>query len=602
MALVIHLLGTPHVERDGQEQPAPRGHKAWGLLAYLLLNRQPIGRATLCTLLFADAEDPLAALRWNLSVLRRLLGDASYLTGDPLTLPLSPDDRVDVRAVTAGTWPQVESVGGGGYELLDGMSFASAPSYEVWLETERRHIRGALEGQLHEASLTSLAAGEVARAADLAGRLVRLSPYDENYQALLVRALAAAGDGVGAARQVAACRALFQRELGIEPGPALGAAAATLTARPVVAAATGRAGTIAQLEAGEAAIAAGAVEAGLQCLRRALADAEELAAEDLQVRALSALGTALVHAVRGRDEEGATALHRALAVAAGRFPTVAAEVSRELGFVEFLRARYDRVEPWLVRAEAAAGDDQALRARVLTVRGSVLTDVGRYAPAMAALSAAVAVTTDVRHRSYALSMLGRAHLLRGELAVAGELLDRSLELAVTQGWTSFVPWPESLRAAVDLEHGDLDAAAERLEHAFALSCHVGDPCWEGMSGRGLGLLQGRRGDIDGAVQTLKDARARCTRLPDGYLWLDAFTLEAMCALAAAHGLPEGHVWALELGDIAARTGMRELAAWALLHRARLGEESVVPAAVDLAHRVDNPALKAAVEGWAGINT
>lgn len=594
MALVIHLLGAPRVERDGGEQQAPRGHKAWGLLTYLLLTRQPIGRATLCSLLFADAEDPLAALRWNLSVLRRLLGDASYLRGDPLMLSLSPADRVDVRAVTAGTWPQVASLGDVGHELLEGMSFASSPSYEVWLETERRHVRGALEGQLHEASLTSLAAGEGARAADLAGRLVRLSPYDENYQSLLVRALAAAGDGVGAARQVAACRALFQRELGIEPGPALGAAAATLTARPVTAAATGRAGTIAQLEAGEAAIAAGAVEAGLQCLRRALADAEELAAEDLQVRALAALGTALVHAVRGRDEEGATALHRALAIAADRFPTVAAEVSRELGYVEFLRARYDRVEPWLVRAEAAAGDDQAVRARVLTVRGSVLTDVGRYAPAMAALSAAVALTTDERHRSYTLSMLGRAHLLRGELVEAGELLDRSLELAVSQGWTSFVPWPESLRAAVDLEKGDLDPAAERLEHAFALGCHVGDPCWEGIAGRGLGLLQARRGDIDGAVQTLQDARARSTRMPDGYLWLDAYTLEAMCALAVAHGLAQAAGWVRELGDIAGRTGMRELAARALLHRVGLGEESVVQAAADLARQVDNPALAAAL--------
>jgi hypothetical protein len=39
-----------------------------------------------------------------------------------------------------------------------------------------------------------------------------------DFQALLVRCLAAAGDGIRAARQAAACRELFGRELGVQPG------------------------------------------------------------------------------------------------------------------------------------------------------------------------------------------------------------------------------------------------------------------------------------------------------------------------------------------------------------------------------------------------
>ena len=41
LALAIHLLGAPRVERDGGVAPAPRGHKVWGLLAYLVRSDAP---------------------------------------------------------------------------------------------------------------------------------------------------------------------------------------------------------------------------------------------------------------------------------------------------------------------------------------------------------------------------------------------------------------------------------------------------------------------------------------------------------------------------------------------------------------------------------
>ena len=55
---------------------------------------------------------------------------------------------------------------------------------------------------------------------------------------------------------------------------------------------------------------------------------------------LTALGMALVHNVRGRDEEGAAALHEALALAeAAGDREAAAKVCRELGFVEVQAGR-----------------------------------------------------------------------------------------------------------------------------------------------------------------------------------------------------------------------------------------------------------------------
>lgn len=587
MGVAVRLLGPPGVQVDGAPVPGPRGRKAWGLLAFLVLAPVPVPRQRLCSLLFADAEDPQAALRWNLSELRRVLGDPALLRGDPLR-PLSGVVAADTEALTRGS---AEEDPDPASELLEGWTFPSCPGFDVWLDAERRHLRRAARALVRERALGRLGQGDAVGAAALAARLVQDDPYSESSHALLVRSLAAAGDGVAAARHVAACRELLRRELGVEPGPALTAAAATMTDRPVASPAGGRPGVVAQLEAGEAALGAGAVEAGLQCLRRAVADAHDLPDDDeLEARALLALGTALVHSVRGHDDEGAAALHRALALAPADAPVVHV-AARELGYVEFLAGRYDRVEPWLVQAERGAGDDPAARAALLVVRGSSASDTGRYGDALVALTEAVSTTPDERRASYALSMLGRAHVLRGDLTDAERALERSLALAQRQSWTSFVPWPETFLAEVDLRRGDVSRAEARLEHAFALGCHVADPCWEGVSARGLGLVRAARGDVAGAVALLLDARVRALRVPDAYLWLDAYVLDALCEVAVQHGLPEAPSWAHELSRLASSTGMRELAVRGLSHRAALGDAAAGAAAAAAAADVDNPALQ-----------
>lgn len=571
--LAIHLLGRPHVERDGAAVPGPRGHKAWGVLAYLLVAERPPSRRELVSLLFGEADDPFAALRWNLSVVRRLLG-AAELAGDPARLSLPPGTFIDVETLTSGSWVEALEVPGIERELLEGIGFASSPAFEIWLVTERRHHGGAAEAVLREAALARLGTGDPRGAAELAARLVRANPLDENYQVLLVRSLAASGDGIAAARQVARCTELLRRELGVEPSPALAAAAQTVTASPTAGPVSGRAAAKAQLQAGQAAIAAGALEAGLQCLRRAVSDARAARDAELHAHGLVALGSALVHAARGQDEEAAAALHEALAVAL-RFDlaSLAAAASRELGYVEFLQGRYERAHGWLARGEALAGDDAAERGRIGSVLGSVLSDTAHYTAAVEQLREArrlSALAGDWRQASYTLSMLGRAHVLCGDLDAAATALDESLELARSENWVAFTPWPDSLRADVDLATGDFDAAAERYDHAFALGCQVADPCWEGIASRGIGLVAARRGQPQKAVEWLREARRRGARLPDAYLWVEAYTLDALCSLAVAQELPAAPAWVEELAELAGRTGMRELVARAYAHRARLG--------------------------------
>src|SRR5262245_27299749 len=275
------------------------------------------------------------------------------------------------------------------------MSFGSSPAFEIWLLTERRHLGATAEAVLREAALARLGAGDARAAADLAARLVQVNPLDENFQTLLVRSLAAAGDGLAATRQVIRCTELFERELGIEPSPELAAAAQTVVASPTAAPVGGRAAARAQLEAGDAAIRAGAVDAGVQCLRRAVVDARGAGDRVLHARALVALGSALVHATRGRDEEAAASLHEALVVAADPdLASSAAVASRELGYVEFLRGRYERAERWLERAAALAADDAAEQGRIASILGAVLTDTAHYERAIEELREALRLCSD----------------------------------------------------------------------------------------------------------------------------------------------------------------------------------------------------------------
>lgn len=592
MGLGVSLLGSPRVERDGAPVEAPRGNKTGGLLAYLLSSRMPPSRERVASLLFPEADDPLGSLRWALSVLRRQLGEGVSLGGDPLQLQLPAGAFVDVSVLAEGSWVEAITLPGLGHELLDGLAFRSSPGFELWLESERRHLAGAASGVLHQAALTLLSRGEGAAASRHAFELVRLNAFDENAHVLLVRCLRAAGDTRGAAQRVEACTELFRSELGIEPGPALRAAAvADVVVAPPVA---GRTVVLAQIEAGESALAAGALEAGLGRLRGAVASARASGGGEPLATALVALGGALVHAARGTDEEGVAALHEGttLAERVGR-RDLAATAWREISWVQFLRAQYDRaLESLATTATLAAGNDVEL-AWVDLIGGACRHDVADYPAAGELLRSAVerARSLDLAQPlGQALTLLGRFHLMRAEIEDAIHTLDQALAEAAARGMTAFVPWPEAFRGEIDLVLGDVDSAEARFEHAFALGCQVGDPCWESISLRGLGLVAARRGDSARALELLVEAPRACRRLPDTYLWIEAYGLDALCSLAVELRAESSGRWIEELEEATARRGIGELLLHASVYRARLGEPRALDLARSLAAGIDNPAL------------
>jgi len=597
-SLTIDLLGPPAVTRGGVRRPAPKGKKVWALLAYLIRSEAPISRERLASMLFADADDPLGALRWSLSELRRLIGDKDLLRGEPIMLDLSPDMRVDVDQVVRGTWREAASVDTIGGTFLEGLSFPNSPAFETWLLTERRHLANAGADVIREAAMSRLAAGAPEDAVSLATKLVEVDPLDESYQALLIRSLAASGDRPAARAQLEACRLLLSSELGVQPGPdvlnAVDAQAVSAQSSMV----SGRASAQAQLDAGRAAISAGAVDAGLMCLRRAVDDAHATPHRDLQASTLFALGSTLIHYPRGRDEEGSILLRQSIVVGeeAG-IGSLVAGAKRELGYVEMLRARYDRARAWLEDALTSVGDDVAEEVEIRTVLGGCMSDTAHYSEAIAELEKGIALAAEAgaeRQIAFAASFLGRALLLTGSIEEAQTTLMRAKETAEDEGWTSLVPWPESLLADCMVADGDLDRAMRAYEHAFALGCQLGDPCWEGMAARGIGLVKARQGKIEEAVDWLDDATTRCVRTPDAYLWIKAYCEDALCELAVTHQVEGAKRWVNDLESLAARTNMREYVARAYIHLHRLGDPSALAAAGLLVDQIDNPSLHAAL--------
>jgi DNA-binding SARP family transcriptional activator len=600
MSLAIHLLGRPRLERDGEALTGPRGHKAWGLLAYLILSRvRAPSREHFAELLFGGADDPLGSLRWNLAELRRALGPATLSHGST-ELVLRPDTFVDVGALVRGSPQEAVAIPGLGRELLEGMEFGNSPAFETWLLGERRRLLGAAEAALHEASLDRMAAGEAAAAVALASRLVELNPYDENFQELLVRSYSEAGDREAAKRQVSACVALFRAEYAKEPGAGVfRAAEASRPARVPVAGPAGKQAARARLEAGRSAINAGSFDPGVRSLARAAAEAKACGARELEAESWLALGTALVHSARGRDEEGADALLRASSLAEERgLGDLAAAAHRELAYVDILQARYARCAQRLQRAAALADSDEE-RAGVEAMLGLAAADTGAHERALVHLRRSVELAERAGSRqqaAFSLSFVGRSHFLREELGDARAALERSLALARETKWVAFEPWPESWLAEADLAAGELPAGRERFKHAWALASELGDPCWEGAAGQGLGRIACREGRVPAGLRFLEEARRRAASFPDAYVWVEAYALAQLASAAVEAGHRRAREWVEDLTSLAARTGMRELAVRAYLLHAGLGDRSSLDSAAILVAEVENPALRGRIHG------
>ena len=587
MNLAVQLLGRPQLTRPSGPAYQFRSRKSWAVLAYLMLGERPPTRARLAALLFSEADDPGRALRWCLAEIRRGLGEDGSVDGEPVVLTLSQSVSTDIDIILRGGWRRAIELPELGADLLEGIGFPGADSFAIWLLSAQRRIAAASEALLHEGALGSMSRGDVDAAIGLAVRAIGMNPLDEHHHALLIRLYRMAGDDARAAKQFAACTEILDRELGVAPGPAVLAALQEVRSPPSGTA--DRATVEALIEAGSTAVAAGAVQPGVQSLRTAVRLADEADIAALRVESRITLAEALVHSLRGYDEEGLAELYEADQIALDNDLLGAlSRIRAEIGYVDFLRARYDRAFVRLtdtLRLPPAAAASMTTSAKATTYLGAVASDQADYSRAIELLTRAIDLSRsggDLRMEIYALSMLGRVHLFLGDLDAAATTLDTSIELAERDHWLAFLPWPQALRGEVQLSRRDTTGASGYFQQSFARACQLGDPCWEGISARGLALVADALGDSDTAFRTLADARLRSNRHADPYVWLDGYILDAQCTLGRRHAHPDTARWVAELRSLSSRTGMRELTIRSLLHGAALGNAPDAAAAELLA--------------------
>jgi tetratricopeptide (TPR) repeat protein len=288
-------------------------------------------------------------------------------------------------------------------------------------------------------------------------------------------------------------------------------------------------------------VSAGAVDAGIECLRRAASDAESAGDDELLSRCLTELGTTLVHSIRGFDDEGSVILENAasLAVQVGATPT-AAKARSELAYVDLLAGRRTSVVAHLDDARELAGSDGALLATIAGFAAMNLSDWGRGDDVEARWFEAVdlARSADVRRRLiWTLGIGARTMYRRGRFDDALAWAHEAIELAEQERWTAFRPWPEAWIAHARLAAGD-DPAEVRagVETTFALAKQLQDPCWEGVSAKMLGLTYVAEGDYETGLSWIANAGLWCSRVSDAYHWVE---VDALCAESRA---------ALESGD------------------------------------------------------
>ena len=587
----IRLLGPPTIEASGTTPPQPKGRKAWAVLAYLALQPEGISRSRTARFLFPDAADPLGALRWNLSELRRTLSGVA-ISGDPLRLAFVPPwrcDALELVGTASGHDLDLRRFNG---QLLEGLTFADSPVFDSWLADQRYRLENCVQSLLYEGALAALASGTPADAVELATLALRRDPFHADCTAVLVKALVALGEHRRAREEVTKCGDLYHRELGlplpVEVRRALSDSVPVADPELHATVATVRS----YLDAGSASLSAGAVDRGLDQLRLAVVLAQRTVDRHLVAESLVTLAGALIHQAGGRGAEVADFLHRALsAEAPDGVSRTAAAAFRELGYLSVQRGVPDRAAGWLERAMQAAQGIPDEQARILAIQGMLASDTAHYGDAVTAFTESGRLAKAVRNRrqqAFSEALLGRVQLLRGELELAAACLDRALDWIAEEHWTAFEPFVAGVRGETYLAAGRFEEAAALIDRSWVMADLAGDHCYMALAAGAQARLFLAHGDLAAAEHWIN----RGLEPTPWYLWYTARLLDAAAEVTIATGSPRAAQFVDRLAALASRSGMREFVVRAQSHRAVLGDEAAAQSVPWLAKEIDNPALAA----------
>lgn len=557
------------VRLDGQDVGPPRGAKPWGLLAYLASTPRSHPRSDLAELLFCEAADPLGALRWNLAALRRLLDRPDSLKGDSISLDLH-GAFIDSQELEAGNLAVFDP--GVADLLLAGLSFADSPNFEIWLAGERARLLRIGTSLLRGSALRALATGDHEVAVSRASGLVLLDPLDEGHQALLIRAHATAGDATAAQAQYVRCCEILRRELSIEPGNAVVAAAHLAATLADTHGQVDLPSIDARMSVAWQSFLAGSVDHGVDLGRSVVAMADRDEGSGLRIMARLFFASMLSIAVRSWDESATTATE---ALGLAELADSRMEEGIALGIlagIELMRADY-RMATHHATLGCASSVDPGTRAINLTFLAAVEADIGQGTLAAQHALEAVALaeeSADPMRIAYATAYAGLAFLLDDEIESARSQLERSVEVMAPM--LVLLPWPLALLAEVEVRTGNVAAAAKLAARAAAISSTTGIDYQRGLALRAQALVDVARGDGVAAVEkpTVALSHARRTTA-EGYAfhWPIAWILDSLARVTASVDPTASHQWADALLEHATSVGM-----YTFTHRAELllGEE------------------------------
>ena len=126
-------------------------------------------------------------------------------------------------------------------------------------------------------------------------------------------------------------------------------------------------------------------------------------------------------------------------------------------------------------------------------------------------------------------MLARAVERSGDPARGASIAEIGIEHVRRGGSSGVLPWPMLVLANCALDMGDRHTAANRFAEALTLATEIGDPCYQALGLRGLGLLSAPN-DRDAALQLLVHAVSHCRRYRDVYAWARALILTDLVEL------------------------------------------------------------------------
>jgi DNA-binding SARP family transcriptional activator len=195
----LRLLGPMALLRDGKPVALPASRKTRALLAYLAVSGKPERRERLCHLFWETPDDPKGALRWSLSKLRGLLGDAIVTDRETARLDaagmgidwhrLGDADRGGLANITI---EDLESLAGVRGEFLEGLELSRCDAFSAWcvaLREDGRKWQAAICAELVGREIPPDCALSYARA------WAELDPASPDANAALIRLLEAVGRG-----------------------------------------------------------------------------------------------------------------------------------------------------------------------------------------------------------------------------------------------------------------------------------------------------------------------------------------------------------------------------------------------------------------------